>query len=137
MSIFVSDVCGDFEAEVHPYEDGAKERAVEEVDCKGILAEPEKVFVGENVLDWSGEMDSQRNELETDTRVEARGFIVLRKDVDRGLAHDLGPAHPLCFVFRVRGEEKPNDNDYWGEDSLRPFASCAPGLVGRVLGEIG
>lgn len=63
MSIFVSNVCGDFEAKVHPYEDRTKERAVEEIDCEGVLAEPEKVFVGKYILDWSGEMDPQCDEL--------------------------------------------------------------------------
>lgn len=45
------------DAEHHPHEERADERAVQQVHGEGVLAEPEEVFVGEDVFDGGGEVD--------------------------------------------------------------------------------
>lgn len=134
---FLDDVARHREAEVHPHEDGAEQRAVEEVDGEGVPAEPEQGPVGEEGLGAGREVDPHRDADEADPGVEPGCLVVLGEDVHRGLAHHLGPAHPLRFVFRVRGEQQAEQYQGRREDSPGPLAGCAPGEMRRVLREIG
>lgn len=49
-------------------------------------------------------MDAESDEDQTNSRVEPRCLVVGREDIDGYLAHELGPWHPLCFVFWIGGE---------------------------------
>ena len=81
-------------------------------------------------------MDTESKENKADARIETGRFVVSGEDVDGCLAHDAGPGHPLRFIFRVGGEQEADETEDGREDPRGPFAGCAPGEVGGVLGEI-
>jgi len=91
------------DAEVHPDEERAEERAVEEVDGEGVLAEPEEVLAGEDVLDEGREVDAQRDEEQTDAGVEAWDLGLLGEDEEGRLEHVVGPGHEVGVELGVGG----------------------------------
>ena len=55
-------------------------------------------------------MNSDCDEKESDSGVEARGVIVGGEYVYGCLSHDSGPGHPLGFVFWVGGQKETGEN---------------------------
>lgn len=83
------------------------------------------------------EVDSERDEDESYGRVETVSLVLTREDVVRVVLHGCGPGHPLWFGFGVGAEEETDEDEDGREDSRGPFSGQAPGLVFRVLGEVG
>lgn len=103
LALLVDDVRGRVDAEVHPDEERAEERAVEEVDGEGVLAEPEEVLAGEDVLDEGREVDAQRDKEQTDAGVEAWDLGLFGEDEEGGLEHVVGPGHEVGVELGVGG----------------------------------
>lgn len=136
LALLVGDVGGHDDAVEQPGENGADERAMDEVDGEGVLAEPEEVTVGERALDRVGEVDAERDEDHAEPGVRAWDIGVLGEDEERCVVEPLGPRHELGVVTRVRCEEEAEREESRREDQARPAVGGHPVDVSRVLGQV-
>lgn len=125
------------EAVDHPGEHAAQERAVQQVDGKRVLAEPQEGAVAEDVAHLGREVQANGHELDAEAAGEARVVGVGGQDGGQHIVQLVGPADALGVGFGVRGNKGAQDQEKGRQDTGETRTLGEPLGGGGVLLEVG